>query len=95
MKKQIFSLTFAFSFFGCLNAQTQTNHVESKYKFEPIVTQEATPVLNQGMSGTCWSFSALSFFESEILRLRKEQIVLSEMFIVRHAYFEKAVKFII
>jgi len=94
MKKQIFSLTFAFSFFGCLNAQTQTNHVESKYKFEPIVTQEATPVLNQGMSGTCWSFSALSFFESEILRLRKEQIVLSEMFIVRHAYFEKAVKFI-
>lgn len=74
--------------------QISTNHPDSKYQFEKVFSVDATPVLNQGMSGTCWSFSALSFFESEILRLKKEQIILSEMFIVRHAYYEKALKFI-
>jgi bleomycin hydrolase len=74
--------------------QLSTNHPESKYQFEKIVSIDATPVLNQGMSGTCWSFSALSFFESEIARIQKEQIVLSEMYVVRNAYYEKALKFI-
>lgn len=94
MKKQILSLGLAFAFFGQIFGQTVTNHPESSYKFEPIANHDATPVLSQGMSGTCWSFSALSFFESEIMRLKKEQIVLSEMYIVRHAYYEKAVKYI-
>lgn len=94
MKKQILSFGLALAFCGQIFAQTVTNHPESSYKFEPIVNHNATPVLSQGMSGTCWSFSALSFFESEIMRLKKEQIVLSEMYIVRHAYYEKAVKYI-
>jgi bleomycin hydrolase len=94
MKKQIFSIALSATFFGQIFAQTVTNHPESTYKFEQIANHDATPVLNQGMSGTCWSFSALSFFESEIMRLKKEQIVLSEMYVVRHAYYEKAVKYI-
>lgn len=77
-----------------LFSQVTSNHAESSYAFEKVAGIEASPVLNQGMSGTCWSFSALSFFESEIMRLNKEQVLLSEMFVVRHAYFEKAVKFI-
>jgi bleomycin hydrolase len=85
-------LVLLFAFNGL--AQISSNHSESKYAFEKIAGVEATTVLDQGMSGTCWSFSALSFFESEIIRLKKEQIILSEMFIVRHAYYEKAVKFI-
>jgi bleomycin hydrolase len=93
---KILVLQFAVLFF-CTSIWAQevtTNHPDSKYKFEKISSLDATPVLSQGQSGTCWSFSALSFFESEILRLKKEQIVLSEMFIVRNAYHEKAVKYI-
>ncbi len=86
----ILTISCCFSVFS----QTTSNHGESKYVFEKIAGVEATPVLNQGMSGTCWSFSALSFFESEIMRLKNEQVILSEMFIVRHAYYEKAVKYI-
>jgi len=94
MKKLILSTALFLTLFGGIWSQTITNHPESTYKFESIASYEATPVLNQGMSGTCWSFSALSFFESEIMRLKKEQIVLSEMYVVRHAYYEKALKYI-
>lgn len=94
MKHRILFFAFSFLVLNTSYAQIATNHPESKYQFEKIASIEATPVLNQGVSGTCWSFSALSFFESEINRIKKEQVVLSEMFIVRHAYYEKAIKFI-
>lgn len=67
-----------------------TNAEESNYEFEKIVHLDATPVLSQGNSGTCWSFSGMSFFESELLRMGKEETILSEMFIVRKAYEKKA-----
>ena len=94
MKKIFLILSLLFVADALVLGQASSNHAESKYRFEKISSIEATPVLSQGMSGTCWSFSALSFFESEIMRIKKEQIVLSEMFIVRHAYSEKAVKYI-
>ena len=55
---------------------------------------EATEVQNQGRTGTCWSFSSLSFFESELLRKGKGKHNLSEMFIVRNAYIGKAENFL-
>ncbi|PWL32622.1 MAG: aminopeptidase [Fluviicola sp. XM-24bin1] len=67
-----------------------TNAEESNYEFEKIVHLDATPVLSQGNSGTCWSFSGMSFFESELLRMGKKETILSEMFIVRKAYEKKA-----
>lgn len=94
MKKIFLYLSLLLASHSMVFGQVASNHAESKYRFEKISSIEATPVLSQGMSGTCWSFSALSFFESEIMRIKKEQIVLSEMFIVRHAYYEKAVKYI-
>ncbi|MCB0478141.1 MAG: aminopeptidase [Crocinitomicaceae bacterium] len=74
--------------------ETLTNKKGSEYKFTPIKIMDATPVLNQGWTGTCWSFSALSFFETELQRLGKGEHVLSEMFVVRNAYLGKAEKFI-
>ncbi len=67
-----------------------TNAEESNYEFEKVVHLEATPVLSQGYTGTCWSFSGMSFFESELLRMGKKETILSEMFIVRKAYEKKA-----
>lgn len=72
-----------------------TNVEGSKYLFKKVVQLDATPVQSQGQTGTCWSFSATSFFESEIQRLgAKTPIVLSEMYVVRKAYEMKADKYV-
>ena len=39
------------------------------YTFTTVKAAPITPVKNQGSSGTCWSFSAISFLESEAIRL--------------------------
>src|SRR5262249_11124151 len=52
---------------------------------------EATAVQNQNQTSTCWSFSSLSFFESELMRMGKgKEFNLSEMFVVRKIYPLKA-----
>ena len=60
------------------------------YQFTTTVDLEATPVISQGRTGTCWSFSASSFLESEIIRLTGKQIDISEMYNVRNTYPKKA-----
>ena len=40
------------------------NAEDSEYKLSKVAHLDATPVQSQGYTGTCWSFSALSFFES-------------------------------
>lgn len=93
MKKTL--LTIALSMGLGLSAQeTLSNKKGSEYKFTPIKIHDATPVLSQGWTGTCWSFSALSFLESELKRQGKGEHVLSQMFIVRKAYMGKAEKYI-
>jgi bleomycin hydrolase len=72
-----------------------SNAEGSNYQFTKVAKLDATPVESQGITGTCWSFSALSFFESELMRMgTKNPELLSEMFIVRKAYESKAEKFI-
>ncbi len=51
---------------------------------------QRTSVKAQGKSGTCWCFATNSFMESELLRLGKGEIGLSEMFVVRHTWPAKA-----
>jgi bleomycin hydrolase len=50
--------------------------------------------LSQGLTGTCWSFSTTSFFESEIFRVNKREIKLSEMYTVYWEYVEKVRRFV-
>ena len=64
------------------------------FEFETIYDLEATCVKDQYRSGTCWSFSGLGFFESEMIRLGKNPANLSEMFVVRHCYSDKAEKYV-
>lgn len=67
----------------------------SEYQFTKLALLDATPVQEQGQTGTCWSFSALSFFESELIRMgTKNPDLLAEMFVVRKAYESKAEKYI-
>ena len=64
------------------------------YQFTDIKRLPATSVKDQARAGTCWSWSGISFFESEMIRTGKEPIDLSAMYIVRHAYSDKATKFV-
>lgn len=93
MKKFIIACLILFST-GIIAQELTTNKEGSEYKFEKIVHLDATPVQSQGWTGTCWSFSALSFFDSEIARTGKGTHVLSEMYIVYQAYLGKAEKYI-
>lgn len=84
-----------FSFF--LQAQVApklTNAEGSEYQFEIIKSLDRDEVENQGRSGTCWSFSSLSFFEAEIERVSGKKVELSPMFVVHHTYEDKAEKYI-
>ncbi len=59
-----------------------------KYKvwhFKPVA---------QYLTGTCWSFSTTSFLESEVYRITKKKIKLSEMHTVYYEYIEKARGFV-
>lgn len=60
------------------------------FHFTDEVTVPQTSVKDQHRSGTCWSFSALAFFEAELLRMNKGEYDLSEMFVVYHNYHDKA-----
>lgn len=72
-----------------------TNMKGSDYKFTLIKSLDANAVQNQGQTGTCWSFSSLSFFESELIRMGKgKDFNLSEMFIANKAYGMKADNYI-
>jgi len=56
-----------------------------------IVNQvKTTPVKEQALTGTCWSYATTSFIETEALRMGKKEYNLSEMFFVYHAYLQKA-----
>lgn len=53
-----------------------------------------TPPISQGNTGTCWCFSTISMYESEVKRLTGQEIKLSEIYIVYWEYVEKARGFI-
>lgn len=50
--------------------------------------------ISQGNTGTCWCFSTTSFMESEIYRLHKMEVKLSEMYTVYWEYVEKARRYV-
>ena len=83
-----------FVFLGFSVYSQGENEKPNGYQFDDIKRLDATSVKNQYRSGTCWSFSAISFLESELLRMGKDPIDLSEMWIVRHAYSDKAEKYV-
>ncbi len=95
MKQTFFLLTvFTFLFFGVVNAQKTNDPTKGGYGFKDDFRLPHTKVPNQYRSGTCWSFSAISFLESELLRVGKGNVDLSEMFIVHNCYYDKAIKYV-
>jgi bleomycin hydrolase len=52
------------------------------------------PPISQGRTGTCWSFSATSYYESELYRIKGLKVKLSEMYTVYWEYVEKARRYV-
>lgn len=80
----IVSLFLAISVFG----------QEEKENFTIIKEVKHLPVISQGSTGTCWSFTTTSFLESEIIRKGCPETDLSEMFFVYHGYLNKAKQYL-
>lgn len=90
MRKTFLTLTLCLFVFAAW-AQDES---AGGYHFTDIKTVSVTPVRNQASSGTCWSFSGLAFLESEIIIAGGPELELSAMWVVRHAYFDRAVKYV-
>jgi len=87
----ILGLAFLLTLSSNANAQdNQEVKKDSGYVFTVIKQLPASPVKNQYRSGTCWSFSTISFIESELLRMGKDTFDLSDMYCVRKSYEDKA-----
>ena len=86
----------------CVSATAQRTPapvVFPEYTFTTVKAAPITSIKNQASSGTCWSFSTISFLESEAIRLgniRDEAKYpdFSEFFVVSTSYKERAEKFI-
>ena len=62
--------------------------------FETIIDLRVNDVESQGKTGTCWSYATGSFLESELIRMGVGEYDLSEMFVARNVYLEKADNFV-
>lgn len=74
-----------------LGAVAQTKKDSKKPVFTTIKELPITSVKNQNRSGTCWAYSTLSFFESEILKKTGKTYDLCEMFIANKDYMDRAI----
>ncbi len=92
MKK--YFLTLALTIFWLSSTISFAQEKSEGYVFTDVKVIKDTETKNQHRSGTCWSFSGLGFFEAELIRIGKGEFDLSEMFIVRNTYAEKAKRYI-
>ncbi len=90
MKRTLITLMLiAFCSVNMLWAQEK----QEEKKFSTVVDIPTTTVKNQQSTGTCWCYAGISYIETELLRLGAPEIDLSEMYIVRLAYTQKAKRY--
>jgi bleomycin hydrolase len=88
MKKIVFIIVFSAAF--TIRAQQTPETLGIKL----INSIACSPVQDQYLSSTCWSFAGNSFLESELLLKTGEKINLSEMYIARYSYINKMVQYL-
>jgi bleomycin hydrolase len=103
MKKLFITFSAALLLVGNVQAQddlvakvrSQSQDTDKKgYEFTTQVDLSVLPVKNQASSGTCWSYATTSFIESEMARIGKNPVDLSEMFTARMVYHDKAIRYV-
>lgn len=95
MRKYLIAASVALALPALAMADDKIEHPDSTgFKFTDVTLVKTTPVKDQNKSGTCWCFAGASFFEDEILRTKGKEVDLSEMFVVRQCYLDKAIKYV-
>ncbi|MCT4599279.1 MAG: C1 family peptidase [Marinifilaceae bacterium] len=90
----------AFALIACMLLPTSTFARKKKkvkkeaYVFTDIKRLPTTSVKNQYRAGTCWSWSTLSFMESEMIKMGKKPVDLSAIFVANRAYKDKGEKYV-
>ena len=64
------------------------------FDFVDEIVIPGTSVKDQNQSGTCWCFASAGFFENEIRKATGDSIDLSEMYVVRKCYEDKADRYV-
>ena len=97
--KKILVVLSAFLAAG-LAANAQKAKVDfPEYKFTTVLENPVTSIKDQHRSGTCWAYSAISFVESEVIRINnitdpEKYPDFSEFFVVSHSYSDRADKYV-
>ena len=65
---------------------------KNKPVFTTIKENPITSIKDQNRSGTCWAYSTLSYFESEILRKTGKTYDLCESFVANKTYMDRAIQ---
>lgn len=89
-----FMSTGLFAQVDLINKVKDNGSDKAGFEFTTVIDLEATNVRNQGRSGTCWSYATTGFVESEMIRMGKDSINISEMYTVRNVYYDKALKYV-
>lgn len=64
------------------------------FVFTQLINLGNTSIKDQGSSGTCWSYSGNSFLESEMIRLGKQPVEISQIFTAYYTYLDKSKNFV-
>jgi len=94
MKKLLAIALFAFVAFGAQaqDKQKDTTKVSNKPVFTVVKENPITSIKDQNRSGTCWDYSTLSYFESEILKKTGKTYDLCESFVANKNYMDRAIQ---
>jgi len=92
--RKLSNILFATFISVLLTANASAQEDKQQYEFTDEVRLETSSVKDQGRSGTCWCFAAVSFLETELIRMGKPEYDLSEMYLVHEAYKKKAREYV-
>ena len=74
-----------------VSAQEETKK-DNKPVFTVVKELPITSIKDQNRSGTCWNYSTLSYFESEILKKSGKTYDLCEAFVANKTYMDRAIQ---
>ena len=92
MKKILTLALLALLATGANAAKPKKAARSNKPVFTTIKENPITSIKDQNRSGTCWDYSTLSYFESEILKATGKTYDLCEAFVTNKTYMDRAVQ---
>ena len=92
MKKILTFALLALLATGANAAKPKKAARSNKPVFTTIKENPITSIKDQNRSGTCWDYSTLSYFESEILKATGKTYDLCEAFVANKTYMDRAVQ---